>query len=86
MNIFSQIGGTSTYEFLNLTNSARVAALGGKNVSLNDNDINLAYHNPALLTPVMSENAVFNYVSYFANINFGYAAYALDEGELALLL
>ncbi len=82
MNVFSQIGGTSTYDFLNLTNSARVAALGGKNVSLNDNDINLAYHNPALLNPVMSENAVFNYVSYFANINFGYAAYALDEGKL----
>lgn len=80
INIFSQIGGTSTYEFLNLTNSARVASLGGKNISLNDNDLNLPFHNPALLTPEMSQNIVLNYVSYFAGINYGYASYALDEG------
>ena len=29
----------------------------------------------------MSQNAVFNYVSYFADINYGYASYALDEGD-----
>lgn len=75
---FGQTGGSYTYGFLNLTNSARVAALGGKNISLNDNDLNMPYHNPALLTPEMDQNMVFNYVLYFAQINFGYASYAYD--------
>ncbi|MDX2442255.1 MAG: hypothetical protein QNK30_00520 [Bacteroidales bacterium] len=43
--MFGQIGGRSTYAFLNLTNSARVAALGGKIVSLPDNDLDLPFHN-----------------------------------------
>jgi len=75
---FCQTGGTHTYDFLNLTNSARVAALGGKNISLNDSDLNLPFHNPALLTPQMDKNIVFNYVSYFADINYEYVSYAFD--------
>ena len=46
----AQKGGESTYSFLGLTNSARVAALGGEVISLLDDDINLVFHNPALLT------------------------------------
>ena len=75
---FGQIGGSATYDFLNLTNSARVAALGGENISLQDSDLNFVYHNPALLNPSMSENIVINYVNYFADINYGYAAYAYN--------
>jgi hypothetical protein len=78
----AQTGGSRTYDFLNLTNSARVAALGGKNISLNDNDLNLAFHNPALLTPAMDKNLVINYVAYFADINYGYTSYALDMEKL----
>ena len=73
---FGQIGGNATYDFLNLTNSARVAALGGENISIQDSDLNFVYHNPALLNSAMSENIVINYVNYFADINYGYAAYA----------
>lgn len=79
---FGQTGGSYTYGFLNLTNSARVAALGSKNISLNDNDLNMPYHNPALLTPEMDQNIVLNYVLYFAQINFGYASYALDMKKI----
>ncbi len=77
-NLFSQIGGTSTYSFLKLTNSARVAALGGQNISIADGDLNLVFHNPALLDKSMSNSMVLNYVNYFADINYGYAAYARD--------
>jgi len=73
---FGQIGGNATYDFLNLTNSARVAALGGENISLQDSDLNFVYNNPALLNNAMDENIVINYVNYFADINYGYVGYA----------
>jgi hypothetical protein len=72
----AQIGGTHTYDFLNLINSARVASLGGDVIAINDNDFNLTYHNPALLTPEMNHSMVLNYVNYFTDVNYGYAAYA----------
>lgn len=75
MGTFAQKGGESTYSFLGLTNSARVAALGGEAVSLRDDDINLVFHNPALLTSGMHNNLNLNYVNYFAGVNFGYASY-----------
>jgi len=72
----AQVGGTHTYDFLNLVHSARVASLGGNTVAINDNDINMTYHNPALLSNEMNQDLVLNYVNYFADINYGYAAYA----------
>ena len=72
----AQRGGESTYDFLNLTNSARVAALGGTNVSLVNNDLNLSYHNPSLLNDTMNNSIVLNYVPYMADINYGYVAFA----------
>lgn len=74
--VLAQTGGGSTYRFLDLTNSARVAALGGDVVSLRDDDINLVFHNPALLSPGMHGNLSLNYVDYFAGVNYGYASYA----------
>ena len=73
---FSQIGGTFTYAFLNQTNSARIAALGGKSVALPDDDLNFPFHNPSLLSEGMSNNLVLNYVGYFSDIKYGYASYA----------
>ncbi|MDK2977858.1 MAG: hypothetical protein PWP52_572 [Bacteroidales bacterium] len=73
---FAQIGGTHTYSFLNLINSARVASLGGDVIAINDNDLNLTYHNPALLNTEMNQDLVLNYINYFTDINYGYAAYA----------
>lgn len=73
----AQIGGESTYQFLELTNSARIAALGGNHISISDStDLNLPFHNPSLLNPEMGERLLVNYVNYLADINFGYASYA----------
>ncbi len=74
----AQKGGESTYTFLDLTNSARVAALGGEVVSLLDHDINLVFHNPALLTSEINNSLNINYVNYFAGINFGYTSYGFS--------
>ena len=73
---FSQTGGDHIYEFLNLTHSGLVSALGGTNVSLQCNDLNLVYHNPALLNSDMDKSFVLNYVNYFAGINYGLAMYS----------
>lgn len=73
---YSQIGGGSTYSFLNLPVPARVAALGGNLICVKDGDLNLAYDNPSLLDSTMNNSLVLNYISYFADINYGYAAYA----------
>lgn len=71
-----QKGGETTYSFLGLTNAAKVASLGGENVSLMDDDINLVFHNPSLLGGGMHNHLTLNYVNYFAGVNYGYAAYA----------
>ncbi len=72
----AQIGGKGVYNFLNLTSSARIAALGGTNISIYDDDLNFAAENPALLNDRMDKHLSLNYVNYFAGINYGYAAYA----------
>jgi hypothetical protein len=73
---FSQTGGDNIYEFLNLTHSGLISSLGGTNVSIQGNNLNLAYHNPALLKPGMSKSVALNYANYFAGINYGLAMYS----------
>lgn len=82
---FSQLGGRRTYGFLDLTNSARVASLGGKNISLRDNDPNLVFHNPALLDAEMDNHMLLNYVNYFAGIHYGYASYTFNHEKIGPL-
>ena len=72
----SQTGGTNVYEFLNLTHSGLVTSLGGTNVSLNNDDLNMVYHNPSLLNNSMDKDIALNYVNYFAGINYGLAMYS----------
>ncbi|MBN1599885.1 MAG: type IX secretion system protein PorQ [Bacteroidales bacterium] len=72
----AQSGGDNVFDFLNLTNSARVAALGGQQVSIYDNDLNMVFHNPSLLNGSMSNSIVLNYVNYIYDVNYGYVSYA----------
>ncbi len=79
ISLMGQKGGESVYNFLHLTNSARVSALGGDNVSIADDDLNLVFHNPALLSAGMDQHMNLNYVNYFAGINYGYTSYAFHK-------
>jgi len=81
-SINAQIGGNQTYKFLELTNSARAASLGGNIISIEDADLALTFHNPALLNDQMRQSFVLNYVNYFANINYGYVAYARNFNKI----
>jgi len=72
----AQTGGDNVYEFLNLTHSGLVSSLGGTNVSLNNGNLNLAYHNPALLDSSMNNSIALSYVDYFAGVNYGQVHYS----------
>ncbi|MDA3881039.1 MAG: type IX secretion system protein PorQ [Prolixibacteraceae bacterium] len=75
---FGQFGGGSTYDFLNLSASARINALGGNQVGLLDEtELGFTYYNPATLRPAMHNGVSVNYIDYVADIRIGYAAYGL---------
>jgi hypothetical protein len=61
-----------------LPNSAHAAALGGKNITVFDNELSFAYYNPALLKSSMKKQLSLNYSDYFLNINYGYVGYMPD--------
>ncbi|MBN1416876.1 MAG: type IX secretion system protein PorQ [Bacteroidales bacterium] len=73
--LVAQPGGKA-FQFLDVTNSARVAAIGGKAPAVFDDDLNMPFHNPGLLNDQMHNHVVLNYVDYFAGINYGYVSYA----------
>ena len=73
---FSQIGGKYVYQFLNLAQSPRQAALGGKTVTVVDFDVNQAFYNPATLNEEMHNRLSANYGSYYGEVSYGTAAYA----------
>ena len=72
----AQVGGKYAYQFLNLTTSPRMAALGGKNITNYDYDPTQALVNPATINPSMDNHLSVNYVNYIGDVNYGSAAYA----------
>ncbi|HTA81435.1 MAG TPA: type IX secretion system protein PorQ [Bacteroidia bacterium] len=70
--VFAQIGGTSTYDFLELPVSARAAALGGNFVSVRDGDLSLAATNPAFLDSTLNNHAIVGYIPFFDGIDYDY--------------
>ena len=71
-----QIGGKYTYQFLNLVTSPRQAALGGKVITIYDDDVNQAHFNPATINADMDNHLALNYGSYFGEVTYGTASYA----------
>lgn len=72
----AQVGGNSNFRFLDIPMTSRAAGVGGTNMSVWGNDINLIHSNPALLNKQMSKQVALNYCNYISNMNFGYLAYA----------
>jgi hypothetical protein len=72
---FAQLGGTSTYNFLKLSPSARITALGGNQIAVKDNDAFLGYVNPSLLNDEMDNFLSLTYTDYMADINVGFASF-----------
>jgi hypothetical protein len=73
--ITAQVGGENVFNFLNITTSARQAALGGETLTIND-DVNQPLWNPATISKYMDNKVAVNYVNYLAGVNMGSATYA----------
>lgn len=71
----------SVFNFLNLPVSSHSTTLGGKNISLIEDDISLAIQNPALLTGVSDKTIGFSFMTYMQGCNTGAAAYSQQVGK-----
>jgi len=80
--VSGQTAGDNTYEFLALSNSARIAALGGNFAAIRDHDLSMAIPNPSLISSEMHNKLAFSYVNNYTDINYGYAAYSRTFRQL----
>jgi len=78
--LFSQAG-YGVYSFLDLPVSSRLAALGGSNVSLEENDLSFAFLNPSMLKAETDNMLSLNIANYLADIKFGSAMYSKNFGK-----
>lgn len=69
LGVSAQDGGNA-YNFLNIPVSSRVYGLGGHNITIIDDDINLVEQNPALLGPEFEKQIGLNYMHYIGGSNF----------------
>lgn len=70
----------SVFNFLNLPVSSHSSTLGGRNVSLVEDDISLAAQNPALLSNVSDKTVGFSFMTYMQGSNTGAVAYGQQVG------
>jgi hypothetical protein len=75
VNLFAQPSTNRSFDFLNIPNHARLAALGGLNVSLADRDVNFFSSNPALSSDSLDNFGSASYQAYVAKIGHASASY-----------
>lgn len=75
----------SGYSFLNVPAAARVAALGGVNVSYRDRDLNFIFSNPALMGDTLQGAASANYQFYVADVGNSSFTYAHKFNKVGVL-
>lgn len=73
---WAQSGNAQSFEFLNIPAHARLAALGGINVSFAGDDINFVFNNPALAADTLAGMASAGYLFYLADIGQATVSYA----------
>ncbi len=78
----AQLGSIQSFDFLNLSPSARTAALGGSPIALSDGDINIAHINPASINESTEHLLALNHNFHLADISFGNASYGFHSSKL----
>ena len=73
----------TAYNFLRLPVSAHVAALGGENITLTNDDATLIFHNPALISGVSDKTINLNYMTYMEGAKNVSASFVRLKGERA---
>ena len=73
--------GSTAYNYLNITSSARIYGLGGVNITAVEDELGVTDQNPALLGPEMSNQILLDYMHYMGGSNFAGVRYARAIGE-----
>ena len=73
----------TVFNFLRLPVSAHVAALGGENTTLTDDDATLIFHNPALIMGVTDRTLNLNLMTYMQGSATASASFVRAVGERA---
>lgn len=81
-SVSAQVGGTSTYTFLKLSNSARIAAMGGNFSPIKDGDITLSVANPSVIDEDMDRDLALSFVDYYSDISYGFVTYSQTFDKL----
>lgn len=71
------------YSFLRLPVSAHVAALGGDNITLSDDDATMIFHNPALINNVSDKTINLNFMTYMEGTTTASASFVKAAGDRA---
>ena len=81
----AQLGGRSTYQFLNLPLSAQSTALGGKALTTDSPSLPTVLGNPSLLDSSMHNGIDASYINYISNLNYGSVIYARHFARLGTM-
>ena len=79
-------GGHNSFEFLRLPASARLTALGGYQIAVQDDDVNLALSNPAALNPLMHHQVSFSHNFMVSDISSGYVGFGQQLDKLGVTM
>lgn len=71
----------SVFNFLTLPSSSHAIALGGRNISLIEDDASLSFQNPSLLSSVSNNTVNLNFMTYMRGSKTGSASYTRIAGE-----
>ncbi|QHL87237.1 type IX secretion system protein PorQ [Nibribacter ruber] len=76
---YAQIGGRSAFSFLQVPTHARVAALGGINISSGLEEVNAVTENPALMQGKTNRHLSFTHLNYLSDISQNNVQYTFDH-------
>ncbi len=75
LNSMAQVGGNSSFTFLNIPTNPITSGLGGVNISKTDKDPNGFLQNPALLDSSENNLLSVNYLPYFSGVKYSSMAF-----------
>ena len=84
VDLDAQIGGRYAFESVSLPLNARLTALGGQHISVKDEDVALAFQNPAVSNPTMDMQLSVNHNFHFAGISHGNVLFGKQIDSLGM--
>ncbi len=82
LGLFGQGNGEDSFQILQSTSAARIAALGGNAMAVKDGDLNLGLLTPSLLDSSSTRQIALSYTRFFGESNISHAGYAFDVKSL----